>query len=317
MPDTSVVEPAKAVLELMRSATNDVLIVAPYIKSHSLQQLIAVLPKTVQSLTCVTRWLPEDIASGVCDLEIFDQLADRQGGTLLIHPHLHAKYYRTTDFCLICSVNITSRGLGWYSPPNVELLIHLPVDFSGLSQWESRLLQSTIPATVKLRDQLFKEAERLETTDAIVLAPEVEKQSCEVSVPELWFPECPVPDRLWDVYRDSGADTMVRSAWESAERDLTALAPPKGLSHDLFEAYITGILKQMPIVEEIDRLSSRGLTDFQAKVFFSEKLDLGGAYSYEDVWRILKNWLIHFFPKAYRLETAQEVLIKGKEITRW
>ena len=25
---------------------------------------------------------------------------------------------------------------------------------------------------------------------------------------------------------------------------------------------------------------------------------------------------IHFFPKAYRLETTQEVLVKGKEITR-
>jgi len=316
MTDMSVVEPVSAVIGLMRSATDDVLIVAPYIKIRTLQQLISAIPDTVPRLTCVTRWLPEDIASGVCDLEIFDLIAGRSGGVLLIHPHLHAKYYRTSSLSMIGSANITARALGWSSPPNIELLVQLPVDLPGLAQWEDRLLDSTLPATVELRDQIAEEAARLKAAGAVALVPEVETDSPEPNVLEPWFPECPVPERLWEVYRGVGVDTMVSSAREGAERDLVALAPPKGLSKDLFEAYIIGILKQMPIIEDIDQLSSNGLSDSRAKAFLTETLGADIAYAHEEAWRILKRWLINFFPTAYRLETAQEVLIKGKEIPR-
>lgn len=314
--DISVVEPLSAIIELMRSATDDVLIVAPYIKAHALQRLISVIPDTVTRLICVTRWLPEDIASGACDLEIFDLVADRLGGVLRIHPHLHAKYYRTSSLAMIGSANITARALGWSSPPNIELLVQLPVDLPGLVQWEERLLGSTLPATVELRDQIAEQAARLKVEGAVAIIPEVETQSPEPDASGLWFPECPVPDRLWEVYRSAGVDTMVSSAREGAEHDLIALAPPKGLSKDLFEAYITGILKQIPIIEDIDRLSTAGLSDNQAKAFLTEKLGTDIAYNHEEVWRILKHWMIHFFPANYRLETAQEVLIKGKEIRR-
>jgi hypothetical protein len=39
------------------------------------------------------------------------------------------------------------------------------------------------------------------------------------------------------------------------------------------------------------------------------------AVSLELAWRVLKLWLVHFFPQTYRLETGQEVLIKGKELS--
>ena len=89
----AVVLPGDAVLALIRSATSRVVIAAPYIKSATIRRLLRTIPDTVSELTCITRWLPEDIVSGVCDLEIFDDVTQIQGGRLLVQPHLHAKYY--------------------------------------------------------------------------------------------------------------------------------------------------------------------------------------------------------------------------------
>ena len=310
----SVVEPGSAVIELMRSATDEVLVVAPYIKANTLQQLISAVPDTVSQLVCVTRWLPEDIASGVCDLEIFDIIEDRPGAILRVHPHLHAKYYRTSSLVMIGSVNITARAFGWSFPSNVELLVQLPANLPGLGEWEKHLLDSTFIATTELRDQIAIEAELLKSGDLVTPIPEVELDVQELDTLRPWFPKCPVPERLWEVYKGEGVDTMVRSARDGAEQDLIALAPPKGLSRDLFEMYITSILKRMPIVRDIDKLSSNGLNDSQARVFLTDTLGTDILYTHDEVWRIIKCWLIHFFPSDYRLETAQEALIKGKKI---
>jgi hypothetical protein len=307
--------PGDSVLELVQCAATRFLLAAPYIKSHTLRRLIAALPTSVTTFICVTRWLPEDIASGVCDLEILDDIAAVRGGVLLVHPRLHAKYYAGGDRCLVGSANLTGRGLGWHTPSNLELLVSLPSDFIGLPEWETALLDSAVPATPELREQLREEADRLKASTTFHLIPEVEG-SDEEETPLLWVPSCPTPDRLWFVYQGIGADRMVSSAYEAAKRDLGALRPPAGLTQPLFEAYIAGILKLMPIMLEIDKLAATGLTDAQALAFLSDKLPPTEHVSHEQVWRVLKRWLTHFFPKSYRLETGQEVLVKGKELSR-
>jgi len=312
----SVVLPNDAVLDIMRTASGSVLIAAPYIKSHALRKLIAALPDAVSGLTCITRWLPEDIAAGVCDIEILENVTDRPGGKLLVHPHLHAKYYRSGDRCLVGSANLTGRGLGWVTPANVELLVELPRDFPGLSEWEAALLASAVPATAELRDRIMQEAERLKQAGAVARVPEVDQDTDEETAVSKWIPSCPVPERLWNVYQGGGTDTMVSSAREAAQHDLAALAPPHGLTQKLFEAYIAGILRQMPLMAEIDRLASSGLTDTQAHAFLTEKRETDSSYPTDQAWRVLKAWLIHFFPNTYRLETGQEVLVKGKQLPR-
>ena len=404
----SVVPPSDAVIDIIRSASDGVLIAAPYIKSQTLRRLLAALPDAADELTCVTRWLPEDIVSGVCDIEIFEDITAHSAGNLLVHPHLHAKYYRAGDRCLVGSANLTKRGLGWMTPANLELLVELPLDFPGLHQWEAALLASAVPATEELRDQIVREAERLKADATTRHVPEVEQDTeeeiaasqwipgCPVPerlwnvykgggtgqpanlellvelpldfpglhqweaallasavpateelrdqivreaerlkadattrhVPEVeqdteeeiaasqWIPGCPVPERLWNVYKGGGTGTMVSSAREAAQHDLTALAPPHGLSQQLFEAYIAGILKQMPLMAEIDRFASTGLTDSQAHTFIGERLGADALNPTDQSWRVLKAWLVHFFPETYRLETGQEVLVKGKELPR-
>jgi phosphatidylserine/phosphatidylglycerophosphate/cardiolipin synthase-like enzyme len=311
----SVVHPGDGLLELVRSATTRIVVAAPYIKSRTLRRLISVLPNSVTTFICVTRWLPEDIASGVCDLEIFDDVLSMKGGVLLVYPHLHAKYYAAGARCLVGSANLTGRGLGWNTPPNIELLVALPADFAGLPEWEAALLESSVVATLELRAQLRKEADRLKAAASFRSPPEVEETDTE-EVPALWVPMSPVPERLWLVYQGRGADRMVSSAYEAAQHDLAALRPPDGLTQELFEAYIAGILRQMPLMAEIDRMAAAGMTDSQALAFLTERLPASGDMSHDQAWRVLKLWLMHFFPKSYRLETGQEVLVKGKELSR-
>lgn len=313
----AVVLPGDGILELVRAATDRVVIAAPYIKSPTLRRLLDAVPETVSESICVTRWLPEDIASGVCDLEIFDDLIQARGGRLLVHPHLHAKYYSNGRQSLVGSANLTARGLGWYTPSNVELLVALPSDFAGLADWEQSLLGSAVEATPELRDRIRLQADSLKQAGPLRPVPEAEEGAGEEEGSALWVPQCPTPERLWQVYRGRGADTMVSSAFEAAQEDLAALSPPQGLTQELFTAYVAGILKQMPLIVEIDRLASNGLTDTKAHEFLADSL--GSAVSEEDyaqVWRVIKLWLVHFFPNSYRLETGQEVLVKGRELPR-
>lgn len=318
MNDMTAVFPGDAVLELVQNATNRVIIVAPYIKTATFRRLLKIIPSTVSECVCVTRWLPEDIVSGVCDLEIFDDITQVKGGRLLVHPHLHAKYYSNGRKTLVGSANLTLRGLGWHTPSNVELLVALPAEFPGLADWESMLLDSAVEATEKLHQQISMQAEQLGKTWTMHRLPEVEYGAGEGQEAALWVPQCPSPERLWDVYCGRGVDTMVSSAFKAAQDDLAALSPPQGLAEDLFTAYVAGILWQMPLLTEIDQLASTGLTDIKAQEILSNRLsgDTGDMNDYSQIWCIVKLWMVHFFPESYRLETSQEVLVKGREIPR-
>ena len=311
----AVVFPGDAVLELIENATSRVFIAAPFIKSATIRRLLKMIPDTVSELTCITRWLPEDIVSGVCDLEIFDDVLRVQGGRLLVHPHLHAKYYSNGQKTLVGSANLTSRGLGWHTPANVEILVALPAEFPGLADWESMLLGSAIEATEQLRRQIRMQADKLEQTGVVRHSPEVEEETGEPERFTLWVPQCPVPERLWEVYCDRGADTMVSSAFNAAQDDLEALSPPQGLTEELFTAYVAGILRQMPLLTELEKLAVTGLTDTKAHEFLSDHLSgqKEDMNEYGQIWRIAKLWLTYFFPEAYRLETGQEVLVKGRK----
>jgi len=310
----SIVVPGDKALDIIRSATESVLIVAPYIKSAAVARLIAAVPRGIRSIKCITRWLPEDIASGVCDLDILEQIAARDG-ELFVHPHLHAKYYRADDRCLVGSANLTKRGLGWSSPSNVELLVEVPATFEGLSEWEVALIKAAVPANSALRDQIAKQAEKLKEKGNVARLPEVELDEDETQSVQFWIPLCPVPEKVWAVYRGIGEDSMVASAYQAAKKDLAALSPPAGLSHPLFNKYVAGILRQMPLMAEIDQLATHGLTDAQAHTFLTENLGNELPYAPEDTWRVLKDWLTHFFPETYRREVGQEVLVKGAELS--
>ena len=260
-------------LEIVGGAKEEVVIVAPYIKAAALNRVLSQLTECEISVTCVTRWLPEDIAFGVCDLDVLAIVNAKNGGRLLVHPQLHAKYYRGDERCLIGSANLTHRGLGWTVPANVELLIEIPSSFPGLRKWEAALIGSAVPVTTALRDQISREAERIRKNTERISIPEIEDDQGSGRAAEYWVPRCSVPDCLWDVYAKSDASkAMLESTVEAALDDLNALRPPPGLSREHFYAYVAGIMKQMPLIVAIDNRTSHGLSDTEAEELLEEHL---------------------------------------------
>ncbi len=307
----SVIDPGVGVWEIVRSAKYRIFIVAPFIKSHTLKKLICEKPEGVSELICVTRWLPEDIASGVCDIEIFDQLAECEG-VLYVNPNLHAKIYSNESQFLVGSANLTDRALGFYSPSNVELLVALSADFPGLEEWINTLLESSVRATKELRDRISLSANKLKSSHSFYFPHEVEETNGQ-SI-GVWIPTCTTPDKLWLIYQGHGEESTVTSAYEAAIQDLAVLTPPQELDEALFRVFIESTLRQMPIFREIDQLAATGITDSKAQEFIRYRLNIDNDTAKHN-WEVLKRWFGEFFPDSYRLETGQDILIKGKVLS--
>lgn len=306
----------KEIKNFFESAQESVVIVAPYIKTSALVRILEVLPRLLNTLVVVTRWYPRDIASGVCDLEIFDHILDH-GGTLKILPHLHAKYYRVDGSCIVGSANLTKSGFGWSLPANIELSIELPANHEGLVEWEKHLLHSSIEVNDDILDAIKSEVAEIEASDSDIGNSEnssyVEGSDLEFEL-QNWTPSCTVPERLWVVYCGTGDDIMVDTAYKAARRDLTVLAPPKGLTLPLFNNFVKGILRQMPLIYRLDRLSKIGLPDIEAINFLSDAFSEYRSVSPEVAWNTLKAWFMHFFPDEYRIESQQDVLVRGRSL---
>lgn len=296
--------------ESVAKASKEVVLVAPFIKAQALRRVLAQVPETVTSILCVTRWLPEDIADGVCDLDIFDVLNATGRGKLHIHPNLHAKYFRCDDECLVGSANLTRKALGWSTPANIEIMI--PVPAKTLETWEERLIRTSIEVTPEIRDQIGAEAERLKSSRKARRVPEVETES-DVST---WFPSCPRPDLLYAVYSGADNSLMLGTTHDYAERDLVVLAPPTGLSEDLFNQHIRTTLLNVPLIEKISQFCEVGLTDAKAVEMIIELNESDAEIRPQDRWSTFKGWMIHFFPDIYRVETSEEVLVKSRRINR-
>ncbi len=302
--------PGELLLDVVRSARESVILAAPYIKLGTLERVAAEIRAPV--LTCITRWLPVDVASGVSDLEVLDLIRGLAGAKLLVHPHIHAKYYRGDQRCLVGSANLTGRGLGWVTPANAELLVE--VRQNELEHWERELVSESIPATDALREKLRNEADQLAASTWKLAIPEADSRQTEDATAP-WIPLCPRPDRLWDVYEDRGEETMVTSAWSAGVQDLERLRLPRGLTRDAFYAYIVAALKRVDLVREVDRLADHGLADSEAQAFLEERLGSKAPYPSTEMWRVLKAWLVHFLGETYRLEVGQEVFVKGRDLS--
>ena len=311
--------PADTLLRMVSQCKSDLLIIAPYIKAKALDRLLKEMPDNLPSLRCVTRWLPVDIASGVCDLEIFDLLHGMPNAQLFVHPYLHAKYYRADDICLVGSANVTYRGLGWAAPSNLELTVEMSVNDGGLAEWEQRLLSDVTPATIEIRDRIAAEASKLKSALlSDFVSPEVTIPTTSHLSPGFWLPTCTVPDRLWDVYKGQAEAIMVTSSYNAARADLVALSPPENLSHENFMQYMAGMLLKMPLVEEIDQLASAGLSDARAHDLLAEKLPPEHPMSADiaAAWEILKEWLTLFASHEYLTETSEQILFKGRHLPK-
>jgi phosphatidylserine/phosphatidylglycerophosphate/cardiolipin synthase-like enzyme len=297
---------------LLKSAQQEVLIVSPFMKNGALKELLDVIPDGIK-IQCVTRWHAKEILDGVSDLSVLDLISARVGAKLFLRQDLHAKYFKADQQCLVGSANVTGKALGLSSRSNLELLVACTQKQHEIQSFERILFDYTISATEEIRKSILDQVEELK------LEYPAEKLTPLTSLIEqdFWLPTCPKPEKLFNVYSepDKEISRLTTSAFEAAKKDLKLIGVPKGLARNAFHEYIRCELKSFSLIQALDQKIKTGLTDDIAINLLREEAQRHTLiYSPEEMWGILKDWLMYFFPDQYRARPSGEELISGSLI---
>lgn len=281
-------------VQIVRGARHECLLVAPYIKSSALERILAECVESC-SVRIVTRWRIDELALGVSDLDVWELVRERRGTELWLQPALHAKYYRGDDQIALGSANLTNMGLGWAAYSNLEILEDRRAEFAGREDFEGRLFQNAI----QVDQELY---ERFETALAAFPSqpPSPPPPKDLPSTENVWRPRLRHPADLFAFY-EGKTDDLTTTAREAAAIDLAALQPPPGLTQDGFKAWVKLAILQSPEFRAIDHfvLESRR---------FGEMRNLMRDFGAPDAglsWQTWMRWTMHFLPDQFDFHTAK------------
>lgn len=297
----------------------EVVLVAPFMKRGALARLLdAVDPET--SVSCVTRWRPEEVLSGVSDLDVWALLRDR-GGTLGLIPHLHAKYYRFGEVAFVGSANLTAAALDWRAQANLELLVEA-YSQAGLIEFEAVVRAQAVPVDEALYEHMQALVETLRPLEAPILDASAENAGDEGGRganqlfeekrdAELWLPESRTPQVIYDFYRDE-LDRLSQGEREAAAIDLAAFPLPPRLEEEAFRAYVGWYLAQMPVVQRVDTLVVEPQRFGAVRAFLRRMEDYPKGRDPSRDWQTLMRWLLYFLPSEYEAWEANYSEIFGR-----
>ena len=267
------------------SDARNLLIAAPYIKVDALSRVLAAVQADA-SLICITRWNPHDLAVGASDAECRSIVVD-SGGTFMLHPSLHAKFYRVGDEVLIGSANLTSSAMGWSSQSNLEILCRAGEDFDSWS-FQRQLLHGA-------REMSDDEFQRWE---AIARITKGEEGAISGSQPLLdtWRPATRDPVHLELSYRGREDQIASFDEREAARRDLQALLVPAGLSDENVRMWAAACLLASPFANTVIQSNpSDDVTGSYQTLARTYGLDITEARRDMET---VQNWLAYLAPET-------------------
>lgn len=243
---------------------------------------------------------------GVSDLEVWTVLSNRPNSYLWLQPHLHAKYYRVDNSCLIGSANLTATALGWKQPANLELLLSLKSDNSELRKFEAELFTNAI---------LANEAIYLHMQEVVKLLPKEQinnskdegvyglaelSLSNDLDLNKEWFPQLRHPEDLYKAYTKQ-LDRLSKESQIMALNDLQVFAVPLNLNKDVFNAYVGVLLLQQPCIQAIDQFVITPQRFGAVKNLLATRYKQFNDFDAGYTWQTLMRWLLHFLPNRYTL----------------
>ena len=265
--------------DLLLQACSDaksLFIVTPYLKADALNKVLnEISPAT--SLTCVTRWHPNDLIQGSSDLECHGQIVER-GGLFLLHPFLHAKYYQIDDLILIGSANLTLSGMGWASQSNFEILHDVTNNFNSLN-FQQKLLQNT-------REVSDTEYARWKA----IIDSNIYRDIIPDKQPQLdsWRPATRDVSNLIRAYRNQMDDIASLDEQKLAKRDIQFLLIPNGLSNEELNIWLSTCLMASPFTSSV--MIAKDLDINSAPRFLSETYNISISTARRDM-ETVQNWL--------------------------
>lgn len=270
---------------------------APFVKDPVLRRLLAVTPSSTP-VRIVTRWLPQEIAAGVSDIEIWDAVVSRPGTDLFLRPDLHAKYYRADDRCLVGSANLTGTAVGIGPAPNLELLVAVDPNTSGLDGFERELFEGAVPVDADIVAITRAAVEQLPSLPVLDGPVDVLPASPDADVEDLrrWLPQLRQPEDLYPAYAGQ-PEAVSRASFGAARSDLAVLRLPPGLDADPFRVVVRATLLRMPLVRAVDAFVVEPRRFGEVRDFIETRRAVTGSGS--DAWQVLFRWLMHFAADRY------------------
>lgn len=289
--------------ELLRTAQEEVILCAPFIKAEVVRLLLANIRDGV-SIQVYTRWRPAEVAAGISDLEVFDVVGEREKAQLFLLDALHAKIYVSDRKCLLGSANLTASALGWSTRNNLELLVPARRDDPDVKDFLDRLGEADV-ATFAKKAEIAEEVER------IGMQPLDEGRPTDAGGAtwhsQQWLPRCAAPEKLYRVYSDNNTNDVTTGTREDCMRDLSDLSLPKGLSQEGFESVVRERLLAMPAMQQILAKVPARLSDTNAQQLVSMFRPDLEEQDVKYLWQIVREWIGVFFRKEY--EVAPESFV--------
>ena len=284
--------------ELCASARHSLVLVSPFIKERVLSRLLARIQVQEVRVTCVTRWLPQEIAAGVSDLDIWKHFRESDRRSLLLRQDLHAKYYRADERCLVGSANLTGAALGYSAAPNLEILVPCVMGGPGLQLFEEELLLGAIQVDDEVADGTRLLVDLLPPVWSI----EAEDPAVEVAAPEPrgllhdWTPGLRQPEDLYIAYLQDN-DSLSEAARAAGARDLAVLRIAPGLDEKTFKVAVGQALLRTPQVRRIDLFISQPRRFGEVRDLLKGDVLVGESPNRR--WQTLFRWLMYFLPERY------------------
>ncbi|UQS30291.1 phospholipase D family protein [Streptomyces fradiae] len=266
---------------MMRGATEEVVIIAPFIKKAIFEVTIAAVPSSVRKISCVTRWTPAEVAAGVSDPEIIEAAQSDERISVALCPSLHAKLYRADGRCLVGSANLTGKATGRVPNANVELLLEVPTDHPEVQRVLDQVNARSTVATPHTAAFVREQAELLRRTH---VTPPSEDEAAPY-----WFPETRRPANVYALY--SGRQSFTSLVEAGIVRDLAMLDVPAGLSEDAFNAEVQARLHTIPELGQL--ITKQRLSNIELQQAITDRT----GESVEQARRTaetLAAWLLHF-----------------------
>ena len=278
--------PWNTLVQLGRNS-RDVLLVAPYIKLTTLTNILELIDSNA-TITCVTRWNPQDILSGVSDLECRSAIKDRNG-IFKLHPSLHAKYYRFDEAILVGSANLTATGLGYLPISNLEILHSPSVDFNS-ADFE----QVLVAGSREITDEEFEQWTALKTTQ---MSSNLSNLSESADGNLSWWPHTQDPEHLWFFYTARTNEIASYDERASAAYDINNIGIPPGLSRQAFDIWITSYLLASPFIHTVLRLEKEEVQTARAEL--AESWEMSRAAATRNM-ETAKTWIATFIKRERR-----------------
>ena len=133
------------------SVKKEILIITAFCKQNALSIFEKNLTRTISKKRLLVRFTLSDFINGVTDISIYD-FCKNHGWEMYVRFDLHAKtYIFDKKRCIIGSANITNKGLGINSNPNIVIS-----SISDIEKDDLKKIDHLFTTSLKVDDELFE-----------------------------------------------------------------------------------------------------------------------------------------------------------------